>query len=215
MSISIKSNLGTNYAVSFGNISQDAKKVINRTDIRKVLEERYGISAQHLRLMDESRIKVSLLSSKIKDCNLPETAGLIISAPNKAGIKSQILASNAKQDIPREGVERFAYFVKKAFDMICFYGMSVKEYSTHEIAKSAQEGLQKTNRAVSQMLRACRDNYNGHVNLDEPLQALQGAEHGAEKIHTDLKSAQKELKYGLSECVNSGWEFIKKDYAEA
>lgn len=155
---------------SKGQISNEAKSILNREDVRTILENKYGIGKKEIKMLDRTGpFRLELLSErrclegydhKTNETTpfIPKTAGLIINPRKGSGLPVTTISSPESNLIASDS-EFFAFCVKKAVDMVNVYKEAVSKYSTHSINKQLHNETTELERPVKTKLMAFKAAY--------------------------------------------------------
>lgn len=130
---------------SRGQMSSEVKGVLNRADVRTILQNKYEIGQKEVKMLDRTGpFRIELLSERRclegydhvanEYYALPKTAGLVINPRKGSGLPVTIISS-PESNLNASDSEFFAFCVKKAVDMVNVYKEAVSKYSTHSINK--------------------------------------------------------------------------------
>lgn len=187
-------------AVSFGTISNAAKNVINNQGVRTILEREHGITGKHLRALDTSALRFSLISEMAPE--LEETAGLCVTPPKGSNIPKVIL-TKAK----RHNHQFFASIVKKACDMESAYRLAIKNFSSHRINAESTPRIARIEQNLSRGTREYVKAYNSGdaTSFDEVADTyIQKAQKGV-KIKKTAQARRNRANSLLAKNVESSW----------
>lgn len=154
--MSINVNFNQNQT-SFGSISKTAKSVINRADVRTILEREHSIIGSDIRKLDESGLKFSLLSEVVP--HLSETSGLCVTPPKGSNLP-RVTVSMADIDLNSTNAQFFANMVKRAKEIETVYRNALKEFGAHSIRKNFTKKMSKIDSGFRQGTRDYVRAYN-------------------------------------------------------
>lgn len=191
----------------FGNISMQAKSVINDSGIRTILERKYGISAKELRKMDASALKFSLLSEISP--NLPTTAGLYVVPPKGSDLPA-VSISDSIIDAAVPDAYSFADAVRKAFKMQEVYEKAIKNYGVHPIKKALSSKLAQVEKRTRGIVRNYLYGYNARnfELVDQLSDDFCANEAKKSRLNSAGNSKLKEARKLVVENVIPHWEYI-------
>lgn len=128
---------------AFGKISIPAKAFINTPAIRTILENEHGITGKHLRALDSSALRISLISEVAPELGIEESVGLCVLPPKDSKIERRLLT-----EVGRHSNQIFASMVKKACAMEEAYRMSLRSFGSHRINARSSVEVSKIERGL-------------------------------------------------------------------
>lgn len=209
----IDSNQNSN--TTFKGFSRQAKEILNRGDVRTILNKAYGIKKREIKQLDSSSIKIKLLSEYFPSAKLNETAGIVLSAPMHNQINAKALTTADPELITKDSPMRFATYIKKAFDMINAYKDSIKQAATHPVAKERSKNISKVERRIKITIK---DLTRAHNNVS--VQGKNNCKSQLEKytqkelnIDANYNREKGKVERYFADTVNNKWDEIARSPA--